>query len=58
MTKKDLLPVKTAIDDARLWLDAAMYSSPESVTEEQHACLREAYDLLCQASDKLYNLPL
>ena len=44
------------IANARTWLDAAMYSSPDAVTDEQHARIREAYDHLCQATDVLFNL--
>ena len=57
MNKKSIQRAAEYIANARTWLDAAMYSSPDAVTDAQHARIREAYDHLCQASDALFNLP-
>lgn len=41
------------IDKARQWLDNAMYYSGEPLTDSEQKRIRESYDLLCKACDKL-----
>ena len=41
------------IQEARSYLDTAMYYTGEPMEESEFQKVREAYDLLCRASDKL-----
>jgi len=41
------------IEEARRFLDNAMYYSAEPMEESEFQKVREAYDLLCRANDKL-----
>ena len=53
-TKKDvyLSRVRERIKEIRQLLDAAMYGGDE-LPDEEYSKLREAYDLICKANDKL-----
>ena len=42
-----------SIQSARKWLDQAMYYSGEEMPEKDFQRVREAYDLVCKANDKL-----
>jgi hypothetical protein len=41
------------IEKARHWLDNAMYHSGVELNDSEFRKVREAYELLCQANDKL-----
>jgi hypothetical protein len=41
------------IQDARKWLDQAMYYTGDPMPYEDFRKVREAYDLICSANDKL-----
>ena len=41
------------IDTIRCMLDDVMYRT-DKLSEEEHKRIREAYDLICQAKDRLY----
>lgn len=41
------------IEEARMYLDAAMYYTGEPMEESEFQKVREAYDLICKAADKL-----
>ena len=56
MTTKQAMLVNEAIkclQSARKWLDQAMYYSGEEMPEKDFKKVREAYDLICSANDKL-----
>ena len=56
MTTKPAMCVNEAIkclQSARKWLDQAMYYSGEEMPEKDFKKVREAYDLICSANDKL-----
>ena len=56
MTKKQQYQISEAITcilQARKWLDLAMYNSATELSEEEYGRIREAYDLICKANDKL-----
>ena len=56
MTSKQVDCVRNAIKSiqtARKWLDIAMYYSGEEMPENEFKKVREAYDYLCKANDKL-----
>jgi len=41
------------IEEARSYLDTAMYYTGEPMEESEFKKVREAYDLICKAADKL-----
>ena len=56
MTTKQAMCVNEAIkclQRARKWLDQAMYYTGEPMTDADLQKVREAYDLICKANDKL-----
>ena len=56
MTPKQHYLISEAIkclQSARKWLDQAMYYSGEEMPEKDFKKVREAYDLICSANDKL-----
>ena len=56
MSPKQLDCIRDAIrsiQTARKWLDMAMYYSGAEMPEEEFKKVREAYDYLCKANDKL-----
>ena len=56
MTSKQVDCVRNAIKSiqtARKWLDMAMYYSGEEMPEKEFKKVREAYECLCSANDKL-----
>ena len=56
MTPKQLDNIREAIkciQTARKWLDMAMYYSGAEMPENEFKKVREAYDFLCKANDKL-----
>ena len=56
MTSKQVDCVRNAIKSiqtARKWLDMAMYYSGDTMPENEFKKVREAYDYLCKANDKL-----
>ena len=42
-----------SLQDARKWLDLAMYYSGSVMPEKEFKKIRESYDLICKANDKL-----
>lgn len=42
-----------SIQEARKWLDQAMYYTEPQMPEKERKRVREAYDLICKANDKL-----
>lgn len=56
MTPQQLSCIQHAmkcIQEAGQWLYMAMYYSDEEMSDEEFSRVREAYDLLCKANDKL-----
>ena len=41
------------LQSARKWLDQAMYYTGDPMPDEDFRKVREAYDLICSANDKL-----
>jgi hypothetical protein len=41
------------IQEARKWLDQSMYYTEPQMPEKELKRVREAYDLICKANDKL-----
>ena len=50
--EKQVAKVRQVIASAREMLDSVMYYS-DPISDAEHEKLREAYDLLCKANDKL-----
>ena len=44
---------KESIKQARQWLDMAMFFSGDEMPDNEFKKIREAYNLVCQANDKL-----
>lgn len=56
MTQKQYCFVAEAVknlQNARKWLDQAMYYSGEQMPEIDFQKIRKAYDLICDANDQL-----
>ena len=56
MTAQQFQCVSKAIEclqNARKWLDQAMYYSGEEMPENDFKKVRESYDLICKANDNL-----
>jgi len=56
MTPKQHMCINEAIkclQNARQWLDQAMYYSGELMPEKEFKNVRESYDLICEANNKL-----
>lgn len=50
--EKQIQDVRNKIKDIRTILDNVMYGAPY-ITESEYKPIREAYDLICKANDKL-----
>lgn len=51
--KRAINDVRECIRHIRNTLDTLMYGSEPPVSQQEYERIREAYDLLCQATDKL-----
>ena len=59
MTKKDkerLAKAKEHIDKARAELDIVRFYTENWLSDEEYSKLSEIHGLLCEATDKLYNV--
>ena len=50
--EKQIQDVRNKIEEIRNILDDVMYGSPY-ISEKEYKPIREAYDLICKANDKL-----
>lgn len=54
--KKKLAKAKQYIDKARAELDKVRFNDESWMTDEEYSKLSEIHGLLCEATDKLYNV--
>ena len=54
--KKKLAKAKEHIDKARAELDKVRFSTESWLTDEEYSKLSEIHGILCDATDKIYNV--